>query len=103
MTTIKTNKVLNGLIKKGFCLAKGDHKRLIFYVNGKKTEIRTKLSHGNKEINDFLIHKMSIQIKLDKKQFIDLIDCPMTSNAYLKELQKQGFVSKHPSLNKAEA
>lgn len=95
MTSIKTNKVLKGLTKKGFFLEKGDHKRLIFYFDGKKTEIRTKLSHGSKEINDFLIHKMSIQIKLDnKKQFIDLIDCPMTSNSYLKQLQKKGFVPK---------
>lgn len=92
MTSIKTRKVLNGLIKKGFYLSPGDHKHLVFQVDGKKTSIRTKVSHGSKEINDYLINLMSIQIKLGKKQFIDLIGCPMTSKAYLNELQKQGIV-----------
>lgn len=92
MTPIKTNKVLRGLTKKGFCLAKGDHKHLIFYVDGKKTSIRTKVSHGSREISDSLINQMSIQIGLEKKQFINFIDCPLSVKDYLKEIQKKGLV-----------
>lgn len=92
MTTIKTFKVVKGLKKKGFCQEEGDHTRLVFLFDGKKTKIRTKVSHGSKEISDYLINRMSIQLKLEKKQFLDLVDCPMSSMDYLKELQKQGIV-----------
>ncbi len=94
MTSIKTNKVLSGLMKKGFNISQGDHIHLIFHVDGKKTSIRTKISHGSKEISDYLINLMSLQIKLEKNQFIDFVNCPMSTNGYLKELQKQGFVFK---------
>ena len=92
MTSIKTNKVLNGLMRKGFCKAEGDHKFLIFHYNGKKTKIRTQISHGSKEISDYIINRMSIQLKLEKRQFIDLINCPMSNDAYVKEMQKKDLL-----------
>jgi predicted RNA binding protein YcfA (HicA-like mRNA interferase family) len=64
LPTLKARKVISSLEKKGFVKAEGDHTFLIFYVNGKKTSIHTKVSHGSNEINDYLINKMSIQIKL---------------------------------------
>lgn len=92
MTSIKKNKVLAGLKRKGFCQAKGDHKYLVLQVDGKKTSIRTKISHGSREIGDYLIHLMSLQTKLEKKQFLDLVNCPLSSRGYLRELQKKGIV-----------
>ena len=77
MAALKARKVLSGL-EKGFVQAEGDHTFLIFYVNGKKTSIHTKVSHGSNEINDYLINKMSIQIKLEKQKFLDLVNCPLS-------------------------
>ncbi len=91
MVTIKVRDVLNGLEKKGFSRSEGDHSHLVFYVDGKKTAIRTKVSHGSSEIDDRLIHLMSIQLRLDKRKFIDLICCPLTLDDYLKELEEQGI------------
>ncbi|MQY62096.1 hypothetical protein GH146_02250 [archaeon] len=92
MTSIKKIKVIKSLKKKGFCVSEGDHKHLVFFNDGKKTMIRTKVSQGGREIDDWLINLMSLQTKLEKKQFIDLINCPMSSIDYLKEMQKKGFV-----------
>ena len=78
MAALKARKVLSGLEKKGFVQAEGDHTFLIFYVNGKKTSIHTKVSHGSNEITDYLINKMSIQVKLEKKKFLDLANCLFT-------------------------
>jgi hypothetical protein len=89
MTSLKPRVVTEGLKKKGFRLSEGDHRYFILYVDGKKTSIWTKVSHGSKEINDSLIHMMSAQLKLDKKQFHDLIDCPLSREAYLEELRRQ--------------
>ena len=91
LTTLKAKEILTNLRKKGFIQAEGDHTFLIFYINGKKTSIHTKISHGNKEINDSLINKMSIQTKLEKKKFIDLVQCPLSNEGYVKELKAQGY------------
>jgi hypothetical protein len=80
LATLKVKKVFNGLKKKGFVQAEGDHTFLILNVNGKKTSIRTKISHGNNEISDYLINEMSMQLKLEKKKFLDLVNCLSPSN-----------------------
>jgi len=90
MVTLKARDVLKGLAKKGFSRSEGDHTHLVLYVNGRKTSIRTKVSHGSGEIDDHLIHLMSTQLWLDKEKFINLIHCPLTFDGYLRELEKQG-------------
>jgi predicted RNA binding protein YcfA (HicA-like mRNA interferase family) len=91
MTVLKVREVVDGLKRKGFSLSESDHKHLVFHVNGKKTSIFTFVSHGSNEIDDYLINRMSIQVKLEKNQFIDLINCPLTSEDYLKELKSRGY------------
>ena len=91
MTVLKVKDVIRGLKKKGFCQSQSDHTFLIFCVNGLKTPIRTKVSHGSNEIDDYLINRMSIQVKLEKTQFIDLVNCPFSMENYLKELDTKGF------------
>jgi predicted RNA binding protein YcfA (HicA-like mRNA interferase family) len=91
MATLKVREIVNSLGKKGFVQSQGDHAYLIFYCNGKKTSIRTKVSHGSNEINDSLINLMSIQVKLEKKKFVDMVNCPFTLEDYLKELTMQGY------------
>jgi len=91
MTTLKVKEVLGGLEKKGFLRYENDHTFLILHVNGKKTSIHTKVSHGSNEINDYLINKMSIQVKLEKKKFIELVSCPFSAEDYLNELKVQGY------------
>lgn len=91
MPTMKVRDVLAGLGKKGFLQDETDHKHLILYVNGKKTEVRTKVSHGASEINDYLINTMSIQVHLEKREFIDLVYCPLSFADYIKKLNTQGI------------
>ena len=91
MTTLKVREIINSLGKKGFASSHGDHTHLIFYCNGKKTSIRTEVSYGAKEIGDSLINAMSQQIKLEKKQFVELVSCPFTEEDYLKELATKGY------------
>ena len=91
LATLKTRKILSSLQKKGFVQAERDHTFLILCVNGKKTSIRTKVSHGNKEIDNYLINKMSLQVKLERKDFLDLISCPLSLKQYLEELKTQGY------------
>ena len=91
MTSLKTREVVSNLEKKGFLRQEGKHCLLILQVNGKMTSIHTMVSHGNKELDDYLINKMSIQVKLEKKKFIDFASCPFSAEDYLDELKELGY------------
>lgn len=90
MTTLKSRDVTTGLKRKGFEERKGSHLFFILYVDGKKTCIQTMVSHGMREIGDSLISKMARQTKLNSKGFVDLVTCPLSREAYIAELRKQG-------------
>ncbi len=84
--------VAASLEKKGFRSenSKDIHYRL--YVDGKKTIVYTKISHGEKEIHDGLLGTMARQVKLTRKQFNALIDCPLNLDDYVKILITAGVV-----------
>jgi len=91
LVSLKARKLVKGLQKKGFVQATGDHTFLILWINGKKTSIYTKVSHGSSEIADYLVNKMSIQLKLEKQDFLDLVNCPLSLVDYLGLLETQGY------------
>jgi predicted RNA binding protein YcfA (HicA-like mRNA interferase family) len=84
--------VAAGLAGKGFILRDGDHHFYSLVVGGKKTGIFTKVSHGEREIHDGLLAQMAKQTKLVKKDFLDLVDCPMSAADYLKKLRDGGHL-----------
>ena len=83
------------LTRKGFRSHHGDHVYYYLYVGDKKTSIRTKISHGENEIGENLLAVMARQVKLTKKLFGDLVDCPLTHDQYVKILQHGGHVAKN--------
>ncbi len=92
-TVLKPKDVINSLLKKGFQVREGSHKFFVYYTDdGKKTAIHTMVSQNNREIDDYLIGAMSSQVKLDKKKFMELVQCSLTKDMYLNELVKQGAI-----------
>jgi hypothetical protein len=63
-----------------------DHVYYFFYYKGKKTNIFTKISHGEREIHDKNCASMAKQMKLNNSQFREFVDCALTAAAYLKFL-----------------
>lgn len=64
MNPIKTDVAVSNMVSKGFRPREGDHTFLVFYKDGKKTCIFTKVSHGGsggRELDDHLIHQMAKQ------------------------------------------
>jgi hypothetical protein len=86
--------VAAGLREKGFRDRENDHTFFHLYVDDKKTIVSTKISHGEKEIGDTLLALMARQVKLSRKQFLDLVDCPLTLAQYIELLQSAGVVAK---------
>ena len=80
MTVYTTSKFIKALKKKGFEPDKTHHEMFWYYLDGKKTSVRTRTSHGEKEFDDGLMSERRKQIGLsNKRQMIDFIECPLSS------------------------
>lgn len=87
MATLDSRRVEKSLLAKGFVKDHGDHLFFRLFVNGKKTAIYTKISHGSrKTLGDGLVHMMAKQVKLSLPEFRDLVECRLSEEAYVKLL-----------------
>lgn len=70
-----------------------DHNWFVYVsLEGKKAiRARTKTSHGRGfDLDDYLLGQMARQVSLSKKQFIELIDCPLSREDYERHQKKSG-------------
>lgn len=85
--------VERALLNKGFRKKEGDHHFFIYHSKaGRKTAVFTKTSHGEREISDHLLGKMAKQVRLSNREFDDLVDCPLSRDAYEVKLIGKGLV-----------
>lgn len=83
------------LVKKGFKPTHpgSDHNWFVYTdATGKKAiGARTKTSHGRGcDLDDHLLGQMARQVSLTKKQFLELVDCPLSRYDYEKVLKAAG-------------
>lgn len=88
---LKSEKVIKSLLKKGFSQNTTHHKFYEYYLDGKQV-LYTKVSHGaNHDLNKSLIGQMSRQCKLNKKDFTNLVNCPLSKEKYEEIIRKKGI------------
>ena len=92
MATLDPKKTRRNLTNKGFQESNSDHKILEYFFNGRLI-LHTKISHNSDDIRDPLIHKMSVQCKLNKGQFKDLAICDMDRDEYFEILRNKGLLT----------
>lgn len=91
---IKTRKIDRALNKKGFTKdSSKDHHYFYLIVEGRKTSVYTRMSHGESEISKNLESLMARQLYLSKEQFKNLVDCPMTEQDFLRHLRSENIIS----------
>lgn len=96
MAVLDPDKTYRNLKKKGFIDSvkhSKDHKYLELYYDNKYI-LHTKISHGKKDIADYFIAQMARQCKINKKQFMDLANCPLEGNEYITILNQDGIINK---------
>jgi hypothetical protein len=91
MATRKAREIKEGLTKKGFIAYQRDHTYLFFSVEGRKSCIHTKISHGNKEYGDNLLSLVARGLHISTKQLDDLLDCPLSYEDYLAILRAKNI------------
>jgi len=84
LATRKNHQILNALTKKGFEIQNSKHIKATFYYKGKKTGMTTWISHGKKEISDRLMGIMADQLKLEKEDFENLVDCNLSESGLIQ-------------------
>ena len=85
--------VEKSLKAKGFRLEEGNHHFFQYYSEaGIKTSVYTKTSHGMKEIGVGLLARMAGDCRLSKKDFLRLVDCPLSREAYEALLTEGGHL-----------
>jgi hypothetical protein len=85
--------VEGALLRKGFRKKDGDHHYYIYHtLAGKKSRVFTKASHSHKSISDDLLSQMAKQCRLQRQQFFNLLDCPLSQDAYEQILGSQGIL-----------
>lgn len=93
---MKAKDIQKALTKKGFQKKEGNrHTKYILYVNGKKTRVMTVFSRGKdkKELGDDLVRRIQKQLHLeDPQKFEDLVNCPLSYQAYIAHLQQKGII-----------
>lgn len=92
MGAIDTRAIRKALTAKGFRGEQSHHQMFFLYVEGKRTQVRTRISHGKREYGDSLLAQMARQVRLQRREFNDLIECPMSGEAYLQLLRERGEV-----------
>lgn len=95
MSVLDAKKAYQHLKSKGFQEATNksiDHKWLEFWYEGKLTRIKTKMSHGFKEIDDSLISLMARQTYLTSKQFRSMAECTISEIQYIELLKQQNII-----------
>ena len=88
----KVRDVSGALLRKGFREVGGDHKRYVFYYNGKKTAINTKISHGEKELHDGLVSAMARQMHLKRVEFDKFVECTLSEEEYTRKMTEAGYI-----------
>ena len=71
------------LLAKGFQKREGDHHYFVYWTSdGRKSPLFTKTSHNMRDIGDELLGRMAKQCGITKKEFLQLVDCPMSRAQY---------------------
>ena len=92
MKPVPTRQLKKALLRKGFQLDETHHTMFWLIVDGKKTSIKTRLSHGKKEYGSSLLSLMSRQLRLSKRQFEQFVACPLTQRDYIAHLRREEHV-----------
>ena len=90
------SKVESALRQKGFIERQSHHHQFVYArADGRLTTLRTKTSHSPKvkDLGDDLLAQMAKQTGLDKRSFLELVDCPLSREAYEALLIEKGLLT----------
>lgn len=91
---LKVRDIARSLCRKGFTEVSGKSHRVFWYVDGTGAgRIQTMVSRSSRgEVGAPLISDMARQCRLARGEFVALIDCSLTRDAYRQKLRERGHI-----------
>ena len=88
---VKARKVAASLKKKGLVeLERGSHRHYRLMIDGKKTGVGTMMSRSVRDLGTPYLSTMAKELELSYAELLDLIDCPLTAEAFVALLNERG-------------
>lgn len=91
----RSSEVASALKRKGFEERRsGDHRFFNYMTaDGLRSSVKTKISHGaTHDISDGLLGQMAKQCGLNRRDFLELVDCTLEQEPYEKHLRAVSLV-----------
>lgn len=88
----KTRAIRAALLSKGFIADDTHHEMFWLVVDGRKTSIRTRISHGVAEYGDNLLALIARQVGLSRQELYGIVDCPMDGEKLKRLFIERGKV-----------
>lgn len=93
MPSIRARELHAALLRMGFVPVNKKHVFYFHTIDGRKTGVRTMISHGEDECREPLLHKMARQLWLSRSELDSFVDGTMTLAQYLAILRTKGAIS----------
>jgi hypothetical protein len=91
MTEVHAYRFSNALVNKGFERVEAKHHTLFrLVVGGSRTSIRTRISHGQRKVDDWLLGEMAKQLHLSKPDLLRFIQCEIGYDKYVNLMMERG-------------
>lgn len=92
MSERRRAQVIAALKSKSFEVRQGGHTKFFLLVDGGKTPINTFISHSDRKVDSARLRQLATELRLDVKELLDLIDCPLSGEAYVALLKQRGVL-----------
>lgn len=93
--TQDTSEIEYALTHKGFSRENARHHVMYWFrLDGRKTSVRTRMSHGASEIGDNLISRMAREMRISRADFLRFVECEMSGTDYETKMISEGQVQR---------
>jgi molybdopterin-guanine dinucleotide biosynthesis protein A len=94
MAEIHVSRFNGALVSKGFDRSEGKHHTMFHLTaSGKRTSIRTRLSHGQRKVDDWLQSQIARELHMSKRDLLRFINCEIGKQEYIGMMIEDGHIS----------
>lgn len=90
MTEIHISSLVNALLKKGFERVESHHTMPWLVAGGRRRNIHTWISHGQRKAGDRLLDHIARELHLSKRDLLRFIQCEISYDDYIEPLIGRG-------------
>jgi hypothetical protein len=93
MTEVHARIFSNALVNKGFERVEGTHHTMLrLVVSGVRTSVRTRISHGQRKVDDWLLSEIAKELHLSKRELLQFIGCEIGFREYVALMIQRGHI-----------